>query len=90
MLKLELKDQKNIKKLLMLNGTLYMKNYNLSMIQVLKSFSPNYPLVTLLPNGSLIEECSVLDVSLTKIYKEFKKPQVLLFKPLLTDLPLPN
>ena len=49
------------------NGKLSMKNYKKSMMLEPISFYQNYPLVTLLLNGSLIEVFSVLAVFLKKI-----------------------
>lgn len=80
MLKLELINLKNIKKLLMLNGILFTKNYNLSTTLVPKLFSLNSPLEIWLLNGSLIEVVSALVEFPLKILTEFNKLLVPWFK----------
>jgi hypothetical protein len=70
MLRLELIILKNSKKLLMLNGTLFMKNLIKFVNRARRLYFQAYLLEILLHNISQTETCSVLDVFRKTIFKE--------------------
>ena len=70
MLRLELIILKNSKKLLMLNGTLFMKNLIKFVNRARRLYFQAYLLEILLHNISQTETCSVLDVFRKMIFKE--------------------
>lgn len=84
MLKLELKNQKIIKKSLMLNGKSFMKNSMHAQTAVPIWSSQNSQLVILLLNILPTKVCSVLVELENKIWKDSKKLLEVNVKPLLT------